>query len=264
MLDSLRPLVVANWKMHGSVAENNKWFADYLDLSRDIKIDSNTDIIIAPSYVYLGQLQNDIKKLNNNSSLISSGAQDVSEYNNGAYTGQVSVSMLSDFSVKYVILGHSERRTLCQESDILVAKKAEQVLSYGLCAIVCVGESLEQRQSEQTYNTVGRQLAAVLDYCNNNITADNFVVAYEPVWAIGTGEVATPQQAQEVHCFIREQLGKFLSINLSNKIRIIYGGSVKPNNAKDLFSQPDINGGLIGGASLDAKSFIQICAATGR
>jgi len=260
-----RPIVVANWKMHGSLKENTSWFEQFVNLVNQNNL-NNLDIAIAPSFVYLTQISQYIAELSRNKiSNIYLAAQDISNNLSGAYTGQVSVDMIQDFATKYVILGHSERRALCFENDNLIAQKARLVLSKNLCPIVCLGETLEERQANKTNSVITKQLEIVLDeICdlikNQNLdNISNLIIAYEPVWAIGTGLNATPEQAQEVHYLIREQLSNKLSAKIADKIRIIYGGSVKPNNAKDLFNQPDIDGGLIGGASLDANMFFEIC-----
>lgn len=252
-----RSLVVANWKMHGSLNENAAWFEKFKNNQYDL---TNLDVVIAPSYVYLAQVQQEIQKAALPNLYLST--QDISNYNNGAYTGQVSLSMVKDFAVKYVIIGHSERRALCFEDDELVAQKTSAVLSAGLKAIVCLGETLEERKANQTHSVIIKQLKVVLGSVKDkNYDLTNLVVAYEPVWAIGTGLNATPDQAQDVHSLIRKELGQSLSAGLADKIRIIYGGSVKPDNAQELFNQPDIDGGLVGGASLDASLFAQICSA---
>lgn len=245
-----KKIVVANWKMNGSLVDNKKWYN--LFISKQIP---NIDIAVCPSFVYLAQAQQLLM-----STKIGWGVQDVSEQIHGAYTGQVSVDMLKDFGVHYAIIGHSERRSICLESDELVALKAERVLLSGLTPIVCVGETLEQRKNNQTKEVVARQLNTVLELCKNH-DLTKLVVAYEPVWAIGTGLVATPEQAEEVHKFLRKQIAECVTGNLANNTRIMYGGSVKPDNAAELFSQPNIDGGLIGGASLDAASFLEICLA---
>jgi triosephosphate isomerase len=187
------------------------------------------------------------------------GAQDCSAHESGAYTGEVSSAMLAEFGCRYAIVGHSERRALHGESDQLVADKARAALAHGITPIVCVGETLEQRQAGQTDAVVKRQLSAVihtLAHC-----AGEIVVAYEPVWAIGTGLTAAPEQAQEVHALLRAQLRAATA--RADAMTLLYGGSVKPDNAAALFAQPDIDGGLIGGASLKAADFIAICRAVG-
>ncbi len=254
-----RSLVVANWKMHGSLNENQNWIKNFK--SADLNKLASIDIAICPSYVYLAQMQQSLlDKINPHLSL---GTQDVSSNTNGAYTGQVSISMIKDFSINYVILGHSERRALCFEDDELVANKAAVVLAAGLNPIVCLGESLEERETNKTHQVIQRQLQAVLDVLKktDGTSLTNLVIAYEPIWAIGTGLTASAEQAQEVHGLIRAQLTTELSAAAAQSIRIIYGGSVKPNNAHELFNQSDIDGGLIGGASLDAGLFLEICMA---
>ncbi len=195
-------------------------------------------------------------------SVVGWGAQNVSERAEGAFTGEVSVSMLAEFGCRYVIVGHSERRSLFGESDASVAAKAEAVLEHGLTPIVCVGESLDERDSNVTQDVVSRQLDAVI----SSIGTDGLgraVVAYEPVWAIGTGKVATPQQAQAVHAFLRDRVAA-LDAEVGERLTILYGGSVKGANAASLFAMDDIDGGLIGGASLDLAEFMAICKAADR
>lgn len=243
-----RSLVAANWKMNGGLEDNKEWFTQFLSEQAP-----DVDIVVAPSYPYLAQAQQYLVTTN-----IALAAQNVSHHENGAYTGEVSLEMLNDFGISYVIIGHSERRSLFAESDELVAQKVKKVLTSGLKAILCVGESLEQRNSNKTEDIVAKQLNTVLELCKND-NLDNLVIAYEPVWAIGTGVVATPEQAEEVHIFLREQVRNCTSSGIADKMRIIYGGSVKPDNAAELFSKSNIDGGLIGGASLDATSFMKIC-----
>jgi triosephosphate isomerase len=187
------------------------------------------------------------------------GAQDVSAHAQGAYTGEVSVSMLADFGCRYAIVGHSERRTYHAESNDIVAAKYEAALSGGVVPILCVGETLAEREGNVTAEVVTRQLDAVLSRCGVASLA-KAVVAYEPVWAIGTGRTATPEQAQEVHALIRARIAQD-DAAIAAGVRILYGGSMKPGNAKDLMAQPDIDGGLIGGAALVASDFAAICAA---
>ena len=187
---------------------------------------------------------------------IAFGAQDVSAYQAGAYTGEISPAMLADFSCKYVIVGHSERRAYHHESNELVAQKSLQALRSNICPIVCVGETLEQREAGKTSEVVVTQLRAVMDVLDDGALA-RIVVAYEPVWAIGTGKTATPQMAQDVHVVLRNTLAE-RSVFAAEKVRILYGGSMKPDNAKELLAMPDIDGGLIGGASLKAIDFLSI------
>jgi triosephosphate isomerase len=191
-------------------------------------------------------------------SSIACGAQDVSDHPNGAYTGDVSAKMLQDFACQYVIVGHSERRQFHQEGDGLVARKAKACLQANITPIICVGETEAEHDDGKTLTVVRRQLQAVLDLLQGQIAS--CVIAYEPVWAIGTGKVPTPAQAQDVHRELRLQLAKF-DDEAASKVAILYGGSLKPDNAKDLLAMPDIDGGLVGGASLNAKDFLALCQA---
>jgi triosephosphate isomerase len=190
------------------------------------------------------------------SSTLGWGAQDVSSHASGAYTGEVAASMLVDFACRYVIVGHSERRAYHGETDAQVARKTLAALNAGITPIVCVGETLEQREAEQTNVVVGKQMSAVLELLDDDALA-RIVVAYEPVWAIGTGKTATPAMAQEVHAQLRSQLRE-RSAAAADKVAILYGGSMKPDNAVELMAQPDIDGGLIGGAALKAADFLAI------
>jgi triosephosphate isomerase len=244
-----RKLVVGNWKMHGSRAANEPLLATIAQ-SRPF----GCDIAVCPPFPYLAEVA-----LAFAGSDLRWGAQDCSVHEQGAYTGEVSAAMLAEFGCRYVIVGHSERRQYHHESDQSVADKAKAALARGVTPIVCVGESLAQREAGETDAVVKRQLSAVihtLAHC-----AGEMVVAYEPVWAIGTGRTATPEQAQAVHALLRAQL--HAATPHANQMKILYGGSVKADNAATLFSQPDIDGGLIGGASLKASDFIAICRAAG-
>ncbi|NWG87278.1 MAG: triose-phosphate isomerase [Hydrogenophilaceae bacterium] len=245
-----RKLVAGNWKMHGSLAENERLLDGVLAGMANIK----ADVAVCVPFPYLAQVQ---AKLSG--SAIASGAQNLSQHGKGAFTGEVSAAMLRDFGCKYVIVGHSERRALYGESDELVAEKFEAAQAAGLIPILCVGESLNEREAGVTEQVVARQLDAVIAKSGVGALADA-VVAYEPVWAIGTGKTATPQQAQEVHAFIR---GKIAALDpaVAQGLIIQYGGSMKANNAAELLAQPDIDGGLIGGASLVADEFLAICRA---
>lgn len=248
-----KPLVVANWKMNGNLAINKDWYTKFLSSQAP-----DIDIGVIPSYVHLAQAQESLAATN-----IGYGVQDISNSSQGAYTGQVSTDMIKDFGAHYVILGHSERRSFCLESDELVAEKTKRVIDAALCPIVCIGETLDQREANKTKDVVAKQLNTVLELCKND-DLSKLVVAYEPVWAIGTGVVATPEQAEEVHEFIRDQISQCVSSKLADSTRLIYGGSVKPSNSADLFAKSNIDGGLIGGASLDATSFMQICMSAKR
>jgi triosephosphate isomerase len=242
-----RKLVVGNWKMNGSLSANA---ALLTDIAAGLDKGQAACAVCAPT-PYLTQLQTTL-----GATPISWGAQDVSAQSSGAYTGEVSAAMLAEFGCRYVIVGHSERRAYHAESNELVAKKAVAALGAGLTPIVCVGETLAEREAGQTFAVVGAQLDAVLSLLDE-ATLGKIVVAYEPVWAIGTGKTATPAMAQEVHAQLRAQL-KQKNTAAGEAIQILYGGSMKPDNAKELLAQPDIDGGLIGGAALKAPDFLAI------
>ncbi|QOL47988.1 triose-phosphate isomerase [Massilia litorea] len=244
----MRPkLVVGNWKMNGSRANNATLLAGIVEGLGNGK--ANAAVCVpAP---YLQQCADTLA-----GSKLAWGAQDVSIHASGAYTGEVAASMLVDFACRYVIVGHSERRAYHGETDQQVAQKALAALNAGLTPIVCVGETLAQREAEQTNAVVGKQLSAVLELLDGD-AVERIVVAYEPVWAIGTGKTATPAMAQEVHAQLRGQLRE-RSAGAAEKVAILYGGSMKPDNAQELMSQADIDGGLIGGAALKAADFLAI------
>lgn len=243
-----RKLIAGNWKMNGSAAANE---ALLRELTGGIAGAACTVAVCVPA-PYLAQ----VGALRAGSPL-ELGAQDVSEHAEGAYTGEVSAAMLREFGVRYVIVGHSERRQYHHETDATVADKTKAALAAGITPIVCVGETLAQREAGRTVDIVKRQMAAVIH--TNGHCISEIVVAYEPVWAIGTGRTATPEQAQEVHAVLRTQL-KAASEH-ADRIRILYGGSMNAANAAALLAQPDIDGGLVGGASLKAADFLQIIAA---
>ncbi|RJG06373.1 triose-phosphate isomerase [Noviherbaspirillum cavernae] len=240
-----RKLIVGNWKMNGNLAGNQVLLGGIKEGAGNIACDL---AICAPS-PYLAQCQSELAN-----TTIAWGAQDLSVHESGAYTGEISGVMLRDFGCRYVIVGHSERRTYHSESDELVAKKTLQALNAGLTPIVCVGESLAEREAGQTDIVVGRQISAVLAAINVT-DLEKIVVAYEPVWAIGTGKTATPQMAQDVHALLR---AKLVTTSPVADVKILYGGSMKPDNAKELLAMSDIDGGLIGGASLKAADFLAI------
>jgi triosephosphate isomerase (TIM) len=242
-----RKLVVGNWKMHGSRAANAELLAGLMQ-GRPYA----ADVAVCVPFPYIADTA-----LTLAASDIRWGAQDVSSHEQGAYTGEVSAAMLSELACRYVLVGHSERRAYHAESDELVAAKAQAALARGVTPVVCVGETLAERDAGQTEVVVKRQLSAVIHQLAH--CAGEMVVAYEPVWAIGTGRTATPEQAQAVHAVLRAQLQA--ATGHAEKMKILYGGSVKADNAKTLFAQPDIDGGLIGGASLKAADFIAICRA---
>jgi triosephosphate isomerase len=245
-----RLLVVGNWKMHGHHASNEA-LLEALRTAGPLPC----DVAVCPPLPYLAQAAERLAR-----SAISWGAQDCSAHEQGAYTGEVSAAMLADFDCRYAIVGHSERRALHHESDQLVADKAQAALAKGITPIVCVGETLAQREAGETEAVVKRQLSAVIHALGHCV--GEMVVAYEPVWAIGTGRTATPEQAQAVHALLRAQL--HAATPRADQMRLLYGGSVKPDNAASLFAQPDIDGGLIGGASLKAADFLAICRASAR
>lgn len=244
----MKKLIVGNWKMNGSLSGNARLLGEL----RQTDLCAAVDAAVCAPAPYLAQVQDSLQ-----GSGIEWGAQDVSAHDAGAYTGEVAASMLRDFGCRYVIVGHSERRQYHAESDEAVALKAQRALASGITPIVCVGETLAQREAGQTEAVVRRQLAAVihvLGHCSGEM-----VVAYEPVWAIGTGHTATPDQAQAVHAVLRAQM--HLATAHAVKSRILYGGSMNPGNAAALLAQPDIDGGLIGGASLQSADFLSILAA---
>ncbi len=245
-----KPFVAGNWKMHGNLASNLGLF----DAVRSGAGAGKADMALCVPYPYLAQARSVL-----GGSTVAWGAQDVSEHASGAFTGEVSASMLVDFGCTYVIVGHSERRSFYGDTDAVVAAKFGAALKSGLTPILCVGETLAEREADITASVVTRQLNAVLAAYGAAALA-RAVVAYEPVWAIGTGRTASPQQAQEVHALIRACIAQ-ADAGVAPGVRILYGGSVKPSNAQELFGQPDIDGGLIGGASLVAADFLAICAA---
>ena len=242
-----RKLVVGNWKMHGSHSAN----AELLSGVHGAR-PFGCDVAVCVPFPYLSETAVALAAGD-----VRWGAQDCSAHEQGAYTGEVSVAMLAEFGCRYVIVGHSERRAYHAESDQLVADKAKAALAKGVTPIVCVGETLAEREAGETDHVVKRQLSAVIHTLGHCV--GEMVVAYEPVWAIGTGRVATPEQAQAVHALLRAQL--HAATPHADKMALLYGGSVKPDNAALLFGQADIDGGLIGGASLKAADFVAICRA---
>lgn len=246
-----KKLVAGNWKMHGDLAENKQLLSEII-----VSLDGLHDaqFVVCVPYPYLFSVQNILQHTN-----ISWGAQNVSQYEKGAYTGEVSASMLNDFECDFVIVGHSERRILFGEDNHTVAEKYISAQQAGLTPILCVGETLEHREAGTTEQIIGEQLKAVINVAGIESLSKS-VIAYEPVWAIGTGKTASPQQAQDVHAFIRKGIGA-QNISVAKELTILYGGSVKASNAVELFAMPDIDGGLIGGASLVANEFAAICRA---
>lgn len=248
-MPKLKPLIAANWKMNGD-KELIEQFSKTFSASQI----SNVDIVVCPPSVYIESFMTQVAA---NKSVIKVGAQNVSEQPKGAFTGEVSTTMLLDLGCNFVIVGHSERRSLYGETPELVANKYHVALQAGLTPILCTGESDEQRQQELTFEVIAQDIDAVIK--QSSIAAfTNGVIAYEPVWAIGTGKSATPAMAQEVHQFIRSHLAKH-DEEVAAGVRILYGGSVNETNAAELFKQNDINGALVGGASLIADKFMTIC-----
>lgn len=244
-----KKLIVGNWKMNGSLAAN----AGLLKaLKEGLPEGGNAGVAVAVPAVYLAQAQAELE-----GSAIGVAAQDVSQHESGAYTGELSAAMLRDFGVRYTLVGHSERRQYHGETDAVVALKAQAALAKGVTPIVCVGETLAERETGQTEEVVKRQLAAVIHQVGQCI--NELVVAYEPVWAIGTGRTATPEQAQQVHAVLRAQLAA--ASQQADRIALLYGGSMNSSNAAQLLAQADIDGGLVGGASLKAADFLTIIAA---
>ncbi len=245
-----RKLIIAgNWKMNKTVAES-------LDLVRGLKRElsnvKEVDIVVCPPYTALESVSKEIIDSN-----IRLGAQNMSENNFGAFTGEIAAGMLKEFSARYVILGHSERRQYQKESDELISKKALAAHAASLKPIVCVGETLAEREANQTEKVLETQVRGSLAGLSKE-QMEETVIAYEPVWAIGTGKTATTQQAQDAHKFIRDLLVKMFDENVARRVRIQYGGSVKPANARELMGQPDVDGALVGGASLEIRSFADI------
>lgn len=249
-----RPLVAGNWKMHGSRAEAARLAEGVI--ARAVG-NGAAEAVVCPPFVHLVDVARVIA-----GGSVGLGAQDVCAEEPGAHTGEVSAGMLADIGCKYVIVGHSERRALYGEGDALVARKFVAAGRHGLVPILCVGESLAEREQDATRKVILRQLDAVLDAAGATAFA-HAVVAYEPVWAIGTGRTASPGQAQEVHALIRGRMAE-KDATIAASLRVLYGGSVKAANAAELFAMPDVDGGLIGGAALKAEEFAGICAAAGR
>jgi len=243
------PIIAANWKMHKTAAEAVAFAEKLKPLVMDV---GNVDMVVAPPFTALEPLGRALA-----GSPVALAAQNVHPAAQGAFTGEISIPMLSDLGCRYVIVGHSERRAIFGETSAFVAQKAVAVQEAGLTPILCVGEALDDREAGRTNDVLGSQLDASLAG-----TRPDLVIAYEPVWAIGTGRTATPEIAQEAHAFIRERLNAIYSPRDSDAIRIQYGGSVKPDNTAELLSQPDVDGALVGGASLEAKDFLPIIRAT--
>lgn len=246
-----KSIVAGNWKMNGN-SESIKALMEVL--VKDVRGLESVEALVSPPAVYLGLVNSLI-----GDAAIGLGAQNASQFESGAYTGETALSMLDEIGCRYVILGHSERRSKFAEVDADVAAKFSATIAAGLVPILCVGETLEEREADKTMEVVGGQLKAVLDCCGVE-PFEKAVIAYEPVWAIGTGKTATPQQAQDVHKSIRAIVAQY-SAEVASGVRILYGGSVNAANAAELFANPDVDGGLVGGASLKANEFIAICRA---
>lgn len=246
-----QPLVAGNWKMNGSRQNINELLDGIL---AGIAAVEKAEVVVCAPCIYLPQVADKL-----DGSTVAWGSQNVNDNDSGAYTGEISASMLKDFGCKYAIVGHSERRAIYGETDADVARRFMAAQRHGLVPVLCVGELLEEREQGITSEVVSRQLDAVIDEAGIEAIG-NSVIAYEPVWAIGTGKVATPQQAQEVHAMIRAKLAG-MNADLAAGVRILYGGSMKPENAAELIGMEDIDGGLIGGASLQAEDFLGICRA---
>ncbi len=246
---SRRPLIAGNWKMHGTL-ESVRLLIN--ELKRGCEHVELAELAVLVPYIYIPEVATTLMR-----SQIAWGAQNLYFEPNGAYTGEISASMLADFSCSYVLVGHSERRQLFGETNAVVAKKFHAARQAGLRPILCVGETLAEREAQQTLKIIHEQLATVFDLTDNLSLLHEVVIAYEPVWAIGTGKQASGAQAQDVHAFIRGFLRE-RDAELAEKVRILYGGSLKPENASELLNQPDVDGGLIGGASLHAAQFLDI------
>ena len=242
-------LVAGNWKMNGRGADTR---ALVFRIREALSDGLGIHVVLCPPFVYLSETAKHLGGTD-----ISLGAQNLCEQSDGAFTGEVSAEMLADVGCTFVIVGHSERRILYSESNRAVAEKYQRALDVGLTPILCVGETLDQREAGMTSDVVRQQLAMVIDHCGAEVVGAG-IIAYEPVWAIGTGRTATPDQAQEVHAFIRSQLAE-AGGSPALTVRVLYGGSVNADNAERIFSMPDVDGGLIGGASLDADAFVRIC-----
>jgi len=248
-------IVAGNWKMNKTFEEADELINDIKDQLEGITLDRNTQVIICPPFPFL-EMATDYSE----ESYFAVGAQNVSDQESGAYTGEVSAAMLESMEVEYCIVGHSERRAYYHETDEIVARKVDQLLKHGISPIVCCGEVLEEREANRQFEVVKKQITDGLFH----LTAEQFaniIIAYEPVWAIGTGKTATPEQAQEIHAFIRGLIAEKYGQAVADETSILYGGSCKPGNAKELFANPDVDGGLIGGASLKANDFIGIATA---
>ena len=248
-----KPLIAGNWKMHNTLVEGRDLVFGIRDGLKKTPGSDGVDVLIFPPFQLLFPTVNELKGTH-----IMLGAQNVHEEPKGAFTGEVSVPMLKDAGCSHVLIGHSERRQHFGETGPRLAKKVRAAVGGGLKAVYCLGETLDERESGQAHAVIERQLAEVI---SQDVPPDRLKVAYEPVWAIGTGKNATPEQAQEIHALLRDRLAGVYGADKAAKIRILYGGSVKPGNAESLLSQPDIDGALVGGACLVAADFLAIISA---
>ena len=250
----MRKLILAgNWKMNLDFISGNKLVNDIIENLEKSQINRNVEIVFSPSYIHLQKLTEKIHNYNH----LNSSSQDISMHEKGSFTGEVSCEMIKSIGAKYTLLGHSERRSNFLESSEILKKKMELALSYNLNIIYCCGETISQRESGLCYQAIESQIKDVVFHSTLD-DISKLVIAYEPVWAIGTGKTADPQQAEEMHQFIRTLISKKYGNNIAENLTILYGGSCNVDNAKDLFSQPNIDGGLIGGASLDVDSFCEL------
>ncbi|TPN81256.1 triose-phosphate isomerase [Aquimarina algicola] len=246
-----KKIVAGNWKMNKNLLETKELLSD---IKNKVNTSLGAEVIVSPTFV---NLQNAVELLQDSDVVVA--AQNMHQAESGAYTGEISAEMLRNIKVETVILGHSERRAYFSETDALLAEKVTTALKHEMTIIFCFGEELNDRKNNTHFSVVEEQLKEGLFHINKDDWS-NVVLAYEPVWAIGTGETASPEQAQEMHAFIRETIKKTYGQEIADEVSILYGGSVKPNNAKEIFAKPDVDGGLIGGASLDAESFAAIAA----
>ncbi|MET4108891.1 triose-phosphate isomerase [Hymenobacter sp. UYP22] len=246
-------IVAGNWKMNTTLQDGQALISEIVNMVQDEATNSSVEVVVCPPFPFLSAIGKQLPQ----SSRFHLGAQNCHQKESGAYTGEVSARMLQSVGVEYVILGHSERRQYFHEDDELLSQKMKAALAAGLKPIFCVGESLETREADETFNFISKQLKDGLFHLSNE-EFDQVVIAYEPIWAIGTGKTATSQQAQEVHAFIREQIARAYDAEAALNTSILYGGSANAQNARELFSQPDVDGGLIGGASLKSRDFTEI------
>ena len=250
-----QPLIAGNWKMYKTVAEAVKYVKEFRGLVKDIE---DVEIVVAPTFTAVHAAAEAARNSN-----VGVAAQDLYWEREGAFTGEISAGMIREAGAEYVIIGHSERRTLFNETDATVNRKVAAAFAAGLTPIVCIGETLDQRERNETFDVLDRQIKQGLDGVSGEQMAQ-LVLAYEPVWAIGTGRNATPAQAAEAHGHIRQRLRQWFGNDAADQCHILYGGSVKPENIRDLITQPDVDGALVGGASLDVKGFFEIVSRSRR